>query len=233
MLSVTSLALLPFFHLAAPQKVLLQVNQDVNDRTEYQIKLEMEAKDKDGKVLGTVAGAMHIADRVIGRNAAQISYRMHHAASHFKATGVLESVAQSFDDLKGFDFDRTIKVDGTPLAASFAGGMTSSLDLHFSSMEVGVGDSWTSQFSPSGDIKLTSTFALVKMDDSEYTINATFEKHPSFELIEPYVFRVDRKTGRYKTCTGTIKVNTEMGSVVAKFNIRRLFPALPQFYGDK
>lgn len=232
-MNVTALALFPLLHLTTQSdKVLLQVDQQVNDRTEYQIKIDMLANDQTGKVVGTVQGAMHIADRLTSRSATDLTYRVHTAASFFKGTGEMEATAKAMSGGAGIDFNKTIRFDGSPVSEAAARGVTSSIDLRLSPNPVAVGDTWTTEISPGLQMQLTVTFKLESINASEYKVSANITKNEQFELIEPYVFMVDRKTGRYKTCTGALQVNAPEGKLTARFNCRRIYPALPQFYGQ-
>ncbi|HLO97603.1 MAG TPA: hypothetical protein VK171_03315 [Fimbriimonas sp.] len=213
------------------EKVLIKVDQDVNQRTEYQIKIEMRATDPDGKAVGKVDGAMHIADRVLARSADQITYNVHPAASFFKGDGVLQAVAESMNGGSGVDYKRTITLDGSPIGTSAASAVTSSVDLRFSPNPVGIGDTWTAKVAPGMNAELKLVFKLESITATEYKISATFDNVEMFEIAEPYQFVVDRKTGRYKTCTGALRVSTPEGKLAVRFNCRRILPALPQLYG--
>jgi hypothetical protein len=189
------------------EKIRLRLNLSLNQRFEYVIKLNI----KGDETMGSLGATMHFADRVKDVNNDFFTQSVYCAGMSMTATGMLEAAKESLAGLKGVSFEKEVGSNGkaTKVAGISAIAFGTAVDLLLPSKPVGVGDTWTDTVSPNEQLgKLDVTYRLASFDASTATIEATIEKTESVEMAKPYIFIVDRATGRYRYSKGNLIAST-------------------------
>lgn len=215
---------------AQNENVLLKWNLDVNQRFEYMIKLNVSG----GEAIGSMSGTLHFADKVTSIKNGNYVQNVYCAGVTMTGTGLMEQATSTFADIKNLSFTRTVNPTGKSesvagMAVSSVGG---AVDLVFSDKPVGVGDTWKGSFTPNEAIGETEiTYKLKSLTASEALIEGTIKNTEAVEAIAPYVFLVDRKTGRYKYASGAITANIGGQKFDMKFQMQMLVPVQPMPWG--
>jgi hypothetical protein len=209
----------------AGEKVLLRLNLQVNQRSEYQIKMKMAAAN-----LGNLSGTFHIAERTVKASNTSYTQSIYVAGNSFKAEGELDATKAQFDQLKNLNFQKILSSNAKPvsIAGISANAFGSAIDLVFSDQPVGTGDTWSNPVKLSdefGDNEVV--FKLLSLTETEAKIEANLKKNDALAFSEPYLFIIDRATGRTKYSRGAIKATTSGTTIEVKYEMRMIVPSQP------
>lgn len=209
----------------AGEKVLLRLNLKQDQRFEYQIKMKIAAPS-----VGSMSGTFHFAERTTKVAMTEYTQSVYLAGNSVKAEGMFSEAKDPFAELKGLSYTKVVAPNAK--VKSIQGFSTSSfgsaIDIIYSEKPVEVGDTWTSTTKISGEFGDNEvTYKLISLTDSEARIEASLAKKDAIELSEPYLFIVDRETGRTKYSKGAIKATTSGTTIEIKYEMRMIVPLQP------
>jgi hypothetical protein len=209
----------PVFAQNSPEKISLRWNVKPDDRFEYRVKVGINSA-----TAGKLNMTIYMADRIKKVSENEIESSVYIAGASGTAEGLMDQLLTSFLDMKNLDFSKTVKPTGK--ATSVAGSsLGNGVDLIFPTVPVGVGDTWNDMFTMENIGEFQLTYSLRSFTTDEATIEATVKKTETVDFIKPYVFVVDRKSGRYKSATGEVKVSAMGFDINATFNLQMLYPS--------
>jgi uncharacterized lipoprotein NlpE involved in copper resistance len=205
------------------QKILLKWNVKPQQRYEYMIKMAISG----GEQMGTLDGTIHFAERILNVSPTEISQSIYCAGMSMRGTGVLQSAINNMEEMRGFSYTKIVSPTGKARATE---GLPSelfgnSIDLILPENEVAVGDTWSDKFKPNEQIgEADVTYKLVSFDAKDAIIEASLKKTDNIESTKPYVFTVDRASGRYRQAQGEITVIVQTFKIAVSFQMVMIAP---------
>lgn len=219
--AIGALFLLSAASFAAEEKITLRWNVRAEERFEHQIKMVI-----DGGENGTLSGTMYFAERILSVSDRSIKSSMFVPGLTIVATGALAAAAPTFEEMRGLKYQRESDFSGKTLSLMGMSGLgASTVDLVLPTTEVGIGDKWESSFVPNaeiGDVKVT--YVLESYDGDTATIRADLAESDKLSVVKPYRFSVERKSGRYRSAEGALKMTISGISLSVSFSQRMLLP---------
>ena len=102
------------------------------------------------------------------------------------------------------------------------------LDLVLPGGVVSRGQSWvtSANIQPSG--KVDVKYTLVDFNQTDATVNAVVVNSEKVTMVQDYVFVVDRKSGRYRSASGAMKVDIGGEKATVTTSAKMLIPVQPQ-----
>ena len=200
------------------EKISLAWNVKPEDRFEYRIKVGMNSE-----TAGKLAMTVYMADRITKVSPGAIESSVYVAGTSGTASGLMETLLNQFSEMKGFGYAKTVKTTGKPISIGGL-GVGSGVDLTFPDHPVAIGDTWSDMFLMENIGEFQLTYSLKSFTSDEAVIEATVKKTDTVDFVKPYVFVVDRKSGRYKSANGEVKINAMGFAINATFNIQMLLP---------
>lgn len=214
---------------ASSDSIMLKLSSKVNDRFEYRVKVGLKLETG-----GTLNATIHVADRTVGVFSDSLGQSVYVAGLSVMATGALnnDTTKGPFEALRRASWMRTVDFKGKVLNSSSDNALTENLmgalDLVLPGGVVSRGQSWvtSANIQPSG--KVDVKYTLVDFNQTDATVKAVVVNSDKVTMVQDYVFVVDRKSGRYRSASGAMKVDIGGEKATVTTSAKMLIPVQPQ-----
>ena len=197
------------------EKVLLKLSSKQNQKFDYVNEIEMTNVD-----LGNLHASFGLRYIVRSTTATEVSEEVSITSNTFTGSSLARTPNLAQAKLAGSRVERTVDPLGNTLYDSGPSKIPIGMlfDLVFSHIPVGIGDSWTAScYTGPTFNNILVTFKLFALTKDEATITAESQKQEAYETLKPFIFVVDRGTGRCKSTSGKFRVKTDGDDFVIYF----------------
>ena len=204
------------------EKVMLRIEATKDQRFEYQ-----GIVDISGEKLGSLHGTFHRAERVIAASPEAVVQSAFFVGVSSSGNGILVTVKGDFDKLAGKSFQTSTLPNGRPTNGKKVNkeGAGTIIDLVFPDSEISVSDTWKSRLYQDDELAdVEIVYKLISVSPTEAKIEATTTNSPKFKTSSPFVFIVDRKSGRPKFIKGVVLASPGGTTIEIRFEMKMIVP---------
>lgn len=209
-------ATLHTFNQVSTPQVLLKFDPMLNQRFEYDVTITSIIREP-GRRTKTATEKLHRTEKILAVESDRFTQDVKVVSRKLsRSLGTQSTFEEQYQKTL---LSNGVSFDGEPAQGE---GLGMYLDLRYSDSPVSVGDQWTCNFFSNSLADRLATFRLIALSKKEARILGWADKQEGLATKDPFLYIVDRKTGKPKFVRGEMQFLD--GTRAAKIEMRMTSP---------